>query len=78
VDLKTVRITLEAGLIEQVDRASGKLGLSRSAFTRRALSAALEQLRIQALERRHRYGYRRKPVRRKEFDVWAHEQIWSD
>jgi hypothetical protein len=30
------------------------------------------------LERRHADGYRRKPVRRGEFDVWTTEQAWPD
>ncbi len=71
-------MTLEPALVAQVDRASRKLGLSRSAFTRRALGAALERLRIQELERRHRDGYRKKPVRRGEFDAWTREQVWPD
>lgn len=54
------------------------LGLTRSAFTRRALTSAIEQLRVQALERRQREGYRRKPARRGEFDVWTGDQVWPD
>ena len=71
-------MTLEPELVAQVDRASRKLGLTRSAFARRALGAALERLRIQELERRHRDGYRRKRVRRREFDAWTREQVWPD
>ena len=76
--MKTVQMTLDAGLVTHVDRAAARLGLSRSAFTRRALREALERLRLEALEQRHRDGYRRKPVRRGEFDVWEHEQTWPD
>ena len=76
--MKTVQMTLEPTLVAQVDRASRKLGLTRSAFTRRALGAELERLRIRELERRHREGYRRKPIRRGELDDWAREQVWPD
>ena len=76
--MKTVQMTLEPELVTQVDRVARRLGLTRSAFTRRALRAALEQLRVQELERRHRDGYRRKPVRSGEFDVWTSEQVWPD
>jgi hypothetical protein len=31
-----------------------------------------------ALERKHRAGYERKPVRRGEFDGWDNEQAWGD
>ena len=66
--MKTVQMTLEPELV----------GLTRSAFTRRALQAAVDQLRVQELERRHHEGYRRKPVRRGEFDAWTREQSWPD
>ena len=71
-------MTLEPELVSRVDKAARRLGLTRSAFTRRALVAAVEQLRVEALEQRHREGYRRKPVRRGEFDAWTPEQIWPD
>ena len=77
-DVKTVQMTLEPELVTQVDRAARRLGLTRSAFARRALRSAIEALRVQALEERHREGYRRKPVRRREFDVWPSEQAWPD
>ncbi len=76
--MKTVQMTLEPELVAQVDRVARRLGLTRSAFTRRALQAAVDQLRVQELERRHHEGYRRKPVRRGEFDAWTREQSWPD
>ena len=76
--MKTVQMTLEPELVAQVDRVARRLGLTRSAFTRRALQAAVDQLRVQELERRHQEGYRRKPVRRGEFDAWTREQSWPD
>lgn len=71
-------MTLDPGLVTHVDRAARRLGLTRSAFTRRALRDALERLRLEALEERHREGYRRKPVRRGEFEAWESEQAWPD
>lgn len=76
--MRTVQMTLEPALVKAVDRAARRLGISRSTFARRALAAALDRLRIEALERRHREGYRRNPVRRGEFDVWHKEQVWPD
>ncbi len=76
--MKTVQMTLEPELVAQVDRVARRLGLTRSAFTRRALQAAVDQLRVQELERRHQEGYRRKPVRRGELDAWTREQSWPD
>ncbi|MBI4477241.1 MAG: CopG family transcriptional regulator [Acidobacteria bacterium] len=76
--MKTVQMTLDPDLVTRVDKAARRLGVTRSAFTRRALAEALDRLQQRALEQRHRAGYRRKPVRRGEFDVWHHEQIWPD
>jgi len=76
--MKTVQMTLEPELVAQVDKAARRLGLTRSAFARRALADALDRLHERALEQRHREGYRRKPVRRGEFDVWRREQVWPD
>jgi CopG family transcriptional regulator / antitoxin EndoAI len=76
--VKTVQMTLDPNLVARVDDAARQLGLTRSAFTRRALSEALDRLRERALEQRHREGYRRKPARRGEFSVWHREQVWPD
>ena len=50
--MKTVQMTLEPTLLTQVDRVARQLGLTRSAFTRQALRAAIERARIEVLERR--------------------------
>jgi metal-responsive CopG/Arc/MetJ family transcriptional regulator len=76
--MKTVQMTLEPDLVAQVDRVARRLGLTRSAFTRRALRAALDHMQVRELESRHQQGYRRKPARRGEFDAWTREQEWPD
>ena len=76
--MQTVQMTLEPKLVSAVDRAARRLGVTRSAFTRQALRAALRRLASAALDRRDREGYRRKPVRRGEFDSWLSEQVWPD
>ncbi|MBI3261840.1 MAG: ribbon-helix-helix protein, CopG family [Acidobacteria bacterium] len=76
--MRTVQMTFEPALVDRVDRVARRLGLSRSGFTRRALREALDRLRVQELERRHREGYRRKRARRGEFDAWDSEQAWPD
>jgi metal-responsive CopG/Arc/MetJ family transcriptional regulator len=74
--MKTVQMTLEEALVEEVDRAAEALGTTRSAFTREALREALTRRRELELERRHRAGYAAKPVEPGEFDVWEDEQVW--
>ena len=76
--MRTVQMTLEDGLVKAVDQAARKLRTSRSGFTRRALCMALERLRIEDLERKHREGYKREPVRSKEFCIWEEEQVWGE
>lgn len=75
--MRTVQMTLEDDLIATVDKTVKKLGTSRSAFMREALRSALEHLRTKELERKHREGYRKKPVKKGEFDLWEQEQVWG-
>jgi metal-responsive CopG/Arc/MetJ family transcriptional regulator len=76
--MRTVQLTLDEELIGQVDALAKQLGTTRSALTRDALRAALARRRTEALERKHRAGYRRKPVAKGEFDVWQGQQKWAD
>jgi metal-responsive CopG/Arc/MetJ family transcriptional regulator len=76
--MKTIQMTLDEDLVEAVDKAAKRLGTSRSGFTREALRQALARLRKEQLERKHRAGYERRPVKPEEFDVWESEQVWPD
>jgi len=76
--MRTVQMTLDDELVAAVDRAARRLRTTRSSFTRDALRAALERVRVRDLENKHRDGYRRKPVKRTEFAVWEREQVWID
>ncbi len=76
--MKTVQMTLDENLIASVDKVAKRLGTTRSAFTRQALKTALWEVRINELERKHREGYKRKPVKRGEFKNWEAEQVWVE
>jgi metal-responsive CopG/Arc/MetJ family transcriptional regulator len=65
--VKTVQITLNEDFAAQVDATIEKLGKTRSAFICDALQAAMLCLEQRDLERKHREGYRKKPVRKGEF-----------
>jgi metal-responsive CopG/Arc/MetJ family transcriptional regulator len=69
-------MTLDENLIVSVDKVAKRLGTTRSAFTRQALKTALREVRTNELERKHREGYKRKPVKRGEFENWEAEQVW--
>lgn len=55
--LKTVQMTIEDTLLEDVDQLIEELGTTRSAFIRNALQAALKKHRKKLLERKHAEGY---------------------
>lgn len=74
--MKTVQMTLDDDLVTEVDRAATAQGKSRSAFTRDALRAALENARERELERQHRQGYERQPVSPEEFGDWGRDPAW--
>jgi metal-responsive CopG/Arc/MetJ family transcriptional regulator len=76
--MKTVQMTLDEGLVAEVDRAVRKLKTTRSAFAREALRAALQSLAARELDRRHRAGYLKKPPAKNEFALWEKEHAWGD
>jgi metal-responsive CopG/Arc/MetJ family transcriptional regulator len=67
--VKAVKIALEDRLLVAVDRLARRLKMTRSAFARDALRYALTKHRAEALERKHRLGYLRHPVKKGEFDA---------
>lgn len=76
--MRTIQMTLDDNLVKAVDRVSKELHTSRSAFTRKALQEALARYKIEQLERKHRLGYEKTPVKNDEFSVWENEQAWGD
>jgi metal-responsive CopG/Arc/MetJ family transcriptional regulator len=75
--VKTVQVTIDETLLQQVDTVVAELGTNRSAFMRDALQLALRQRQLRLLEEQHRTGYERQPVTADEFDIWQDEQIWE-
>lgn len=76
--MRTVQMTLDEELVEEVDRTVAELQTTRSAFARDALRAALDRAHELALEARQREGYARFPVKPEEFGGWEAEQVWGD
>jgi metal-responsive CopG/Arc/MetJ family transcriptional regulator len=76
--VKTIQMTIDEPLLEEVDRTIRDLEMTRSAFIRQALQLALRRHRIAEMERRHAEGYARHPVQPGEFDVWEAEQVWGE
>ena len=76
--MKTIQMTLDDDLVGEVDEIVKQLGMSRSAFTRQALRAAIDRHNQEQLEQQHKQGYERRPVAPGEFSVWESEQQWGD
>lgn len=76
--MKTIQMTIDEQLLDEVDSAVHELQSNRSAFIREALHLALEQLRIRRLEAQHERGYRHRPAKPEEFTDWEAEQVWGE
>ncbi len=76
--MRTIQMTLDNKLVSSVDKVAKKLGISRSAFTRKALQIAVNQVTIDELEKKHQSGYEKIPVEDSEFNDWESEQNWGD
>lgn len=76
--MRTIQMTLDDDLVEDVDLVVKKLKTTRSAFARKALKEAVRQVNITILEKKHKKGYERNPVEKTEFSVWESEQEWGD
>ena len=74
----TVQMTLDEVLVKRVDDLAYKLRTSRSAFAREALKDAIRKYQVMELEKKHKSGYLRHPVKKGEFDVFEDEQVWGD
>ena len=75
--MRTIQMTLDDNLVAAVDVIVKKLKTTRSAFTRKALKEAILLDNINQLEKKHKKGYERNPIRKTEFSVWESEQEWG-
>jgi len=75
--MKTIQMTIDESLLEEVDEVTQDLKTTRSAFIRSALQLALQQHAIAKLERQHAEGYAKHPIISGEFDDWESEQAWG-
>jgi metal-responsive CopG/Arc/MetJ family transcriptional regulator len=76
--MKTIQMTIDENLLEEVDRVVDEMGTNRSLFIRHALQAALHQYAIEQLEARHATGYAAQPANEEEVAEWSSERVWGD
>ena len=67
--MKTIQMTIDEPLLNEVDIIIQKLNTTRSAFIREALELALKRYTISQMERKHAEGYAQYPVKEGEFDM---------
>ncbi len=75
--MKTIQMTIDEPLLNEVDEVIHELNTTRSAFIRSALQLALREHALSRLEQQHKAGYERHPVEPGEFDVWESERAWG-
>jgi metal-responsive CopG/Arc/MetJ family transcriptional regulator len=76
--LKTIQMTIDSSMLEEVDDIVAQLDVTRSAFIRDALGAALKAYRLRELRRLDEEGYRLIPQDVEEVEEWAGVQDWGD
>jgi metal-responsive CopG/Arc/MetJ family transcriptional regulator len=76
--MKTIQITIDEQLLEEVDRLVASLGTNRSAFLRDAAQRLIQRARIAILEDQHRRAYARRPQTQQEVEEWLPEQAWEE
>ena len=74
--MKTIQMTIDEGLLAEVDRVIRSLETNRSAFIRSALKLAIKKHKIREMEKRHARGYAKYPVEKDEFEICEDEQVW--
>lgn len=75
--MKTIQMTIDEELLEEVDLLVNQLDVTRSAFIRQALRESLQRQRIAEMERRQIEGYLRYPQQSEEFDLWDEVRDWG-
>ena len=75
--MKTIQMTIDEKLLQDVDTTIKKIKTSRSEFIRKAMQLLLNQMKARELEKQHQAGYKKYPVGKDEFDVWENEQSWG-
>jgi len=76
--MKTIQMTIDDKLLEDVDKLTAELETTRSAFVRSALQAAIKKHRIREMERKHEEAYRKQPQQPEEYEVDDDARGWGD
>jgi metal-responsive CopG/Arc/MetJ family transcriptional regulator len=75
--MKTIQMTIDEDLLEEIDLLVNQLDTTRSAFIRQALRESLQRQKIAEMERKQIEGYLRYPQQPEEFDLWEEVREWG-
>ena len=75
--MRSVQISLDEELIDEVDQFINLLNTTRSDFIGAAIRKAIQRENL-LLEEKHRKGYKLLPVKEAELLDWKDEQAWGD
>lgn len=78
IPMKTIQLTIDEPLLQDVDQVVTQLQTTRSAFVRDVLQIALRRLRIRAMERQQIDAYTSQPQTVQELADWLETQDWGD
>jgi metal-responsive CopG/Arc/MetJ family transcriptional regulator len=76
--MKTIQITMDENLLEQLDQDQETQRDGRSAVLRRAIAEYLERRRRQDIAERYRKAYSKKPGLGRDFEGWEDEGQWPN
>lgn len=76
--MKTIQLTLDEPLLDDVDEVVTQLHTTRSAFVQEALHLLLRRLRIRIMEQRQIDAYTQQPQPVDELTDWQAVQDWGD
>jgi metal-responsive CopG/Arc/MetJ family transcriptional regulator len=76
--MKTIQLTIDEPLLEDVDAVVTQLHTTRSAFVQEALHLPLRRLRVRVMEQRQITAYTHQPQSTDELADWLTVQDWGD
>ena len=74
--MKTIQITIDPDLLEEMDNDGTCKEIGRSAFLRRAARHYLKRQRDRAITEKYRSGYAKGLAKGNDQAAWEEEQVW--
>ena len=76
--MKSIQMTIEDSLLQEIDEAVKALDTTRSAFLRDAAKIRLLKLKFAEMDRQYAESFTRLPIQPDEFEDWGEIQNWGE